>query len=139
MTGLSVSNLALPGANIQSAQEQIAKIPNIPSVVILEIGGNDLLGPSSSKQFRKGLESILERLHQGGHRILMVELPLYPFKNAFGEAQRDLARKYGVTLIPKRYFTKILGTEGATLDGLHLSPAGHKLFAETIAGILIVR
>ncbi|MDD5262268.1 MAG: SGNH/GDSL hydrolase family protein [Methylacidiphilales bacterium] len=139
MTGLSVSNLALPGANVQSAQEQIAKIPNIPSVVILEIGGNDLLGPSSSEQFRKGLESILDRLHQGRHHILMVELPLYPFKNAFGEAQRDLARKYGVTLIPKRYFTKILGTEGATLDGLHLSPAGHKLFAETIAGILIVR
>jgi len=136
ITGLRVTNLAQPGATVESAQKQIAKIPKVPSVVILEIGGNDLLGGVPAWQFRKGLEAILVQLHGGGDQLLMFELPLYPLKNAFGQAQRDLAQKYGVTLVPKRVFTSILETEGATLDGLHLSSSGHRVFASTTAGIL---
>ena len=138
-TGLHIINLAQAGATAESANEQISDIPNVPSVVILEIGGNDLLGGSTSKQFRMGLDRILKQLHENHHRLLMFELPLFPLKNEYGKVQRDLAKQYGVTLIPKRYFAKILGTEGATSDGLHLSTSGQSLFANMVARILVIK
>jgi len=62
----------------------------------------------------------------------MLELPLPPLFNRFGEIQRRLARRYDVLLVPKRYFAGVLIGEQATLDGLHLSPAGHQKMADMI-------
>ena len=62
----------------------------------------------------------------------MLELPLPPLYNRFGAIQRRLARRYGVVLIPKRYFAAALSGEAATIDGLHLSPAGHRKMAAMI-------
>jgi lysophospholipase L1-like esterase len=68
----------------------------------------------------------------------MFELPLIPFHNSFGTAQRSLAKKYHVTLLPKRFLTKIFGTVGGTLDGLHLSQSGHDALAAEIQGVFRV-
>jgi lysophospholipase L1-like esterase len=57
-------------------------------------------------------------------------------KNSFGHAQRIIASKYGVALLPKRYFARVLGTPGGTLDGLHLSQAGHDAMAGIIAEVI---
>ena len=46
--------------------------------------------------------------------------------------QRELAAKYAVVLIPKRIFIGVLTTPGATVDGIHLSPAGHAWMADVI-------
>ena len=69
----------------------------------------------------------------------MLELPLFPLQNAFGEAQRQVAAKYGVALLPKRCFAAVLGTEGATHDGLHLSQVGHDAMAKVIASVIQVK
>jgi acyl-CoA thioesterase-1 len=63
---------------------------------------------------------------------VMLELPLPPTFNRFGEIQRRLARRHNVVLIPKRYFASVLVGEEATLDGLHLSPSGHRKMAEMV-------
>jgi acyl-CoA thioesterase-1 len=138
-TGLEVINLAQAGATVADAKVQIRQVPETPSAVILEIGGNDLLGTTSAEAFRKELEAILAPLSQSGHHLLMFELPLVPFKNGFGRAQRDLAKRYSATLIPKREFAMVLAAEGATEDGLHLSPKGHELFASMVSGVLDIR
>ncbi len=62
----------------------------------------------------------------------MIELPLPPFFNEFGRIQRNLARIYGVTLIPRRRLMEVLATKGATLDTIHLSEKGHQLMAEMV-------
>jgi lysophospholipase L1-like esterase len=66
----------------------------------------------------------------------MFELPLVPFSNEFGRRQRILANQYGVLLVPKRIFLRVLTTEGATEDGVHLTPAGHQLMAETVWNVV---
>ena len=70
------------------------------------------------------------------HQVLMMELPLFPFRGAFGSAQRSIAAKYDVAMLPKRCFTKVLGTKDGTLDGLHLSQKGQDAMAEIVAGVL---
>jgi lysophospholipase L1-like esterase len=47
-----------------------------------------------------------------------------------------LAEKYGVTLIPKSYLAGILGSKGATLDGLHPSQKGNNQLARMVNRLL---
>jgi acyl-CoA thioesterase-1 len=64
----------------------------------------------------------------------MLELPLPPFYNAYGRAQRELAARHRVALISKREFAAVVFSAGATLDRVHLSEAGHGLFADMVWG-----
>lgn len=131
-SGHEVINLAVPGATAKTAMKQVASIPEDESAVVLvEIGGNDLLGQKKS-DFYSDLDQLLNELSQKRCRILMFELPLPPLGNRYGKTQRELASKYNATLIPKRYLAQVLCTNGGTLDGLHLSRKGHETLAETI-------
>ena len=134
-----VVNLARAGATCSSAFAQARKVPERSAVVLLEIGGNDLLGRGDAAAFRRALEALLQELAQGDRLLVMFELPLPPLHAEFGRIQRELASKYGVYLIPKRYFARIILTPGDTLDGLHLSRAGHEQMAETVRRLLANR
>jgi acyl-CoA thioesterase-1 len=105
-------------------------------VVLIEIGGNDLLGGTSSEEFGRGLDAILSKLAAPGRTVVMFELPLLPNKIAYGQIQRRLAAKYGVWLIPKRYLVDVIGGKDATTDGLHLAPAVARHMAALVAEML---
>ena len=136
LTSLSVVNLAQPGATCRSALKQVDGITETKALIIVEIGGNDMLGNADSKTFRDQLDLLLSSIQSHQHRVLMLELPLLPFQNAFGEAQRAVAAKHGVSLLPKRCFAAVLGAESGTLDGLHLSQVGHDAMARVIANVI---
>jgi acyl-CoA thioesterase I len=134
-TQLAVVNLAWPGARVRDALVQAKRATQADAVVIVEIGGNDF--SADAAVFREQLDALVSSL-QGHRAILMFELPLFPFQNAFGRAQRDVAAKYGVILIPKRCLTAVWCSDGGTVDGLHFSQAGHNLMARMIADVLKV-
>ncbi|MGO8837082.1 MAG: SGNH/GDSL hydrolase family protein [Limisphaerales bacterium] len=136
MSHLKVTNLARAGATVETALAEADGITAANSLVIVEIGGNDLLGHTDSRVFYRDLDNLLRKLKKGNHRIIMFELPLLPFWNAFGRDQRELAEKYGVTLIPKSCLAGVFGAKGATLDGLHLSQKGHNALANVVFGRL---
>jgi acyl-CoA thioesterase-1 len=136
---LNVINLAKPGATVESASRQCAGITESNGLVLLEIGGNDLLGRNDSQVFLQDLDKLLAKLSDTGHHIAMFELPLFPFENAFGKAQRNLARKYNVVLIPKRCLTDVFSLQGGTLDGLHLSQKGNDALAGSVGRLLKTR
>jgi lysophospholipase L1-like esterase len=137
-THLNVTNLAQPGETLTGALQQVRDIKAPHALVILEIGGNDLLGGAKAADFRAQLETLLAALRAQDQTVVMFELPLLPFHNGIGEAQRSLAEKYHVTLIPKRYLAAVIGGEGNTGDGLHLSPQGHSALAEAVKGMLVI-
>jgi acyl-CoA thioesterase I len=132
MSHLKVINLARPGATVETAMDQARKISAADALVIVEIGGNDLLGHADGQTFYRQLDMLLLKLKSGNHQIAMFELPLLPFWNAYGRDQRVLAEKYGVTLIPKSCLAGIFGSKGNTLDGLHLSQKGHNELAMAV-------
>ena len=136
ITDFRVVNLAQAGATVEKAIVQAQGITEIHSLVIVEIGGNDLLGNISANVFHHQLELLVSSLCTDGHQVLMVELPLFPFKNAYGRAQRCVVDKYNVSMLPKRYFAKVLGTQGGLLDGLHLSQEGHNAMAKIMADVI---
>jgi len=66
----------------------------------------------------------------------MFELPLLPQMIPYGQAQRQLAKKYGVVLIPKRFLAGVLAGADATSDGLHLTEIGARRMAFLVARVL---
>jgi len=131
-----VRNFSFGGAKVESALANAERITQADALVILEIGGNDLLAETSIPKFQEDLEKMLTLVCGPHRRVAMIELPLPPFYNRYGMVQRALAKSHGVTLIPKRYLAKVISTPGATVDGLHFSNTGHALFAHLLAGLV---
>ena len=129
---VQVVNLSRPGACLASILPQADRIQPGPCIVLLEIGGNDLLGKATVSNFESALKDLLRSVCGTGRTVAMLELPLPPFCAGFGKAQRRLAKRFGVTLIPKRLFAKVLTGRGNTTDGLHLSAQGHQRMADAI-------
>jgi acyl-CoA thioesterase-1 len=129
---LHVTVLARPGATVSRIMKAVQPFEHQPSLVVLEIGGNDVLQDGSHAKFSHALQLLLEEVSKGGHRLVMVELPLPPFYNRFAATQRSLAARFNVTLIPKRDFLAVLAAAGSTSDSLHLSQRGHQRMAKMV-------
>ncbi len=124
------------GATVASALEQAEALTTQERLVLLEIGGNDLLGGTTPVAFEAGLERLLRSVCRPGRVVLMLELPLPPGYNRFGHIQRRLARRYGVFLIPRRILLSVLLDEDATVDSIHLSELGQSRLADLLWSIL---
>jgi acyl-CoA thioesterase-1 len=135
IASVRVSNNALAGATCRSAIKQLDSLPK-QCVVIVEIGGNDLLGGRSAAEFRAALDALLAKVRSPKREVVMFELPLPPLFNGYGYAQRELADKYNVDLIPRRLLASVLFSRDATLDSIHLSNDGHRQLAERMANFL---
>jgi acyl-CoA thioesterase I len=133
---ITVHNRWHAGATVGSALKLLQTEPIGDGIILLEIGGNDLLGSTKPANFEARLEQLLMVVSGPGRVVVMFELPLPPHCNEWGIIQRRLAAKHGVQLIPKRVFVGVLTTGGATLDSIHLTQAGHESMAETVWGLL---
>ena len=129
-----VRNHAQAGATTASAFRQAEEIDCGDCLVLIEIGGNDLLSGRDSRQIEADLDQLLARLRGSKRTLVLFELPVPPIPGAyeFARLQRRLAHRHIVRLIPRREFAKVLLTPGATTDGLHLSPSGHRAVADLL-------
>ena len=137
---LPVRNLALPGETTGSALTyQMNEIERSApgSLLLLQIGGNDLLGETEVDEFERALDRLLEGSKaRGFSNVLLFELPLPPGAWRWGAAQRRLARKHRIGVIPKHSLARVLANPSMVDDGLHLRDAGHGALAADLARIL---
>lgn len=83
---LQVTNLAQAGATAATALPQENGIIVPRSLVLIEIGGNDLLGTTSTDEFATSLDALLHKMPSSSS-CAMFELPLLPFHSGYGEVQ----------------------------------------------------
>lgn len=133
---VTVHDFSRMGATLASTRKRAQSSEFPAALVVLEIGGNDILGGANSDDFARDLEALLADLSPRAAHIVMFELPLPPFCNAYGRAQRRLAPQYHVDLIPKHVFMHVLAGNDSTLDSIHLSQSGHQLMANEVWPIL---
>jgi lysophospholipase L1-like esterase len=135
-TAIPVRNLSRPGAGVLEAQTIARQATPQDTLILIEIGGNDLLSGMSSSEFGPDLDSLLSSLSAPARTLVMFELPLLPHKIGFGQIQRRLSAKYGAFLIPRHFFTRVLGGADATSDGLHLTESGARMMSALVAQTL---
>ena len=130
--GIPVHDCSQMGARVGSGLKQAKQLTAADRLVLIELGGNDLLGSGDAAEFAVGLDALLQEVCRPGRTVLMLELPLPPFCNEFGRIQRRLAARHGVRLVPKAVFLTVLTRPEATLDSIHLSQSGHEQMADAI-------
>ncbi len=128
-----VTSLARPGARLLDGIRQADALPAIGCTVLIELGGNDLLGGATAERFGEDLHLLLRKVATPGRSVLMFELPLLPLQNSYGWIQRQAAGEFGVRLIARRVLAGAVILSGNTSDGLHLSPLGHLWLANRVA------
>lgn len=133
---LQVQDLSHVGETTASALKRARAHEITAPLVVVEIGGNDILGTTDAADFAASLDALLTHLTAPGRQIVMFELPLIPLSHAYGRAQRTLAAKHGVLLIPKRVFLSIIAGSDATLDSIHLTQEGHEQMARVVWGLV---
>jgi acyl-CoA thioesterase I len=111
-------------------------------ILILELGGNDLLRGMSIDQFKSNMDVIIERSKAKNVKVLLCGL--FPPANAPGEFQRefsqvfvDLAKKHKVDFMP--FFLEGVGgkKEFNQPDGIHPNAEGTKIITENVFKSLI--
>ena len=129
---LNVQDISHVGETAASALKRAAANEIHSPIIVVEIGGNDLLGSTTSADFARDLDALLSHLAAPDRQIIMFELPLPPFCHEYGRIQRDMAKKHHVKLVPKRLFLSILADPDSTLDTIHLTQSGHRRMADLV-------
>lgn len=134
---IQVQDLSHVGETAASALKRASNETITHPLVVVEIGGNDILGvaPSSTK-FANDLDALLNHVTSHDRQVVMFELPLPPFHHEYNRIQRNLATRYRVKLIPRRRFLSVLAAGDATLDSIHLSEKGHRMMADCVWRVL---
>jgi acyl-CoA thioesterase-1 len=133
---LDLENYSRAGATTAIARRAARGVSFNDGVVLLEIGGNDMLGSTSVEQFERDLEALLKETCRPGVQVVMFELPIPPLHNGYGRVQRRLSAKYHVSLVPKQVLAAVIAGSGSTIDSLHLSAAGHLAMADAAWRVL---
>jgi acyl-CoA thioesterase I len=133
---VEVVDLSHAGFGCAQELRHIRNVPFSDGLVLLEIGGNDVLGRANPAQFGRDLDALIQRIAGPRRQLVMFELPLFPFDNAYGREQRRIARERHVVLVPKRFFAEVLASPNATVDGIHLSATGQRRMAQLVWDLL---
>ena len=134
-----VVDLSEAGLTLEKALPKAQSLPSqVPggAVVIVEVGFEDVLARTPPAKFQSDLDAVLSAVCVPVNSVLLVELPLPPFANDYGRAQRLLAEKYGAQIIPKRIVSGVLSAPGARTSGLSLTQIGHEKMAEKMRIII---
>jgi acyl-CoA thioesterase-1 len=108
-----------------------------PSIVILELGGNDGLRGLSLEETKRNLERIIERLQQASVAVILAGMKLPPnygteYTKAFEAIYPALARQYRLKLIPF-FLDGIAGsTQFNQADGIHPTAEGYRVIVERL-------
>lgn len=112
-----------------------------PDLVIVGLGGNDMLRGIPPEQTRQNLDSILAELRRRDIPAMLSGMVAAPnmgpdYANVFNAIYGDLAKKYAVPLYP---FTLqgVVGDKNLMLgDGLHPNARGVTVIAERLVPIV---
>lgn len=103
----SVANASVSGETTAGGRARIdATLSRFhPTVVIVELGGNDGLRGMPIGQVRANLAAIVEHSQRSGAHVLLVGMKLPPnygeeYTRAFENAFDDVAKRYRVALVP---------------------------------------
>jgi acyl-CoA thioesterase-1 len=112
-----------------------------PDLVILELGANDGLRGLDLKETRANLAQIIQRLQSNGAQVVLAGMKLPPnygadYTRAFQSMYSDLAKQYGLPLIP--FFLEGVAAQAGLnqADGIHPTGQGYVVVVDRIFTVL---
>jgi acyl-CoA thioesterase I len=137
--GYRVVNASVSGETTSGGVNRLPRALALhkPDIVVLELGGNDGLRGLPIATSRNNLVRMIEMSQKAGAKVLMVGMMIPPnygprysaeFQGMFG----DLAKRYGLRLVP--FFLNFVALDPKLMqaDGIHPNAAGQPQLLENL-------
>jgi lysophospholipase L1-like esterase len=135
--GRPVINRGVAGDTVGDAAERLERdvLSRDPAIVIVLLGGNDMLRQLDLDRSLERLEQMVRRIQAGGSMVVVVGLKGLSPVGGVGGRYKDLARRTGGLYVPD-ILDDIFGRSGRMADTIHPNGQGHAIMAERIAEAL---
>ncbi len=143
-TGWRIVNAGVPG---DTTAQGLARLPNLllehqPSLLIVELGGNDFLKKVPIAQTENNLKAIIEQAKHNQIMTLLIAIPDYqPAKAAFGglsdHALYEKLSKETETPLIEEIFSEVLSNNALKADYVHPNAVGYQQVETKLRASLI--
>jgi acyl-CoA thioesterase I len=141
--GYDVVNASIAG---DTSAGGLARLPRLlaehsPTVVVIELGGNDGLRGQPVDTLRANLAKMIELSQQHGARVLLAGMQIPPnygpaYTQAFAAVYPELSMRYHVALVDFLLAGVALHPELMQSDGIHANASGQKIVFDNIWRVL---
>lgn len=130
-TGWSVVNASISGDTTGNGLQRLPAALNLhkPSVVIVELGGNDGLRGTPLQLIKQNLTELVRQSQAAGAKVLLMEMRIPPnygkrYTERFTGQYREVAKETGAVLVP--FFLAEVGGRNELMqaDGIHPNAKG---------------
>jgi len=137
LTGREVINAGVSG---DTAAGGLARLPDIlvetrPELMILLLGGNDILRNQSAATTRDNLATIIEIARNEGVEVVLLGVPEKNFFSAAAPFYDELAERYDL-VYERELVGRLLKRPGYKSDPIHLNDKGYRALAEGVHELL---
>jgi acyl-CoA thioesterase-1 len=129
-TGTPIVNAGRRGDTTAAALARLDRdvLARDPRVVIVVLGGNDLIRRVPPEQTRANLTQIAERIRASGAGVILAPVSLDVLADQNADGYDAIAERTGSVLVPG-ILAGILGQPGMTADPIHPNDRGYELMA----------
>jgi acyl-CoA hydrolase len=140
LTGWRVVNAGVPGDTARNARNRLGALlaSHRPSLVIIELGGNDFLRKRAENRVAEDLREMIESSQASGAQPVLVAVPRLSLLRAGTGTLRDsaiyaeLAGETGIVLVEDT-FSDVLSSVALRADPIHPNAEGYRVLAQGIA------
>lgn len=133
--GVEVINAGVSG---DTSEDGLARVDEVldqdPWLVIVELGGNDILQQLTPARSEAALREILDRLLAARVVPVLVEIEV-PFRGKYAEVFERIDDDYDIPIVEDA-LGEILLDADLKADPIHPNAAGHKILAEAVADVV---
>ncbi len=135
----NVINDSISGETSQGALKRLSATlaQHEPSIIIIEIGGNDGLRGMPIKLIRKNIAEMIELSQAQNTKVLLLGMQIPPnlgprYASAFADNYASLAKQYAVAFVP--FFMKGVADVPSLMlsDGIHPKAAGQTVLLDNV-------
>ncbi len=138
-TGLEIINAGISGDATKDGLVRLEKdvLGKDPKIIILCLGGNDILRNVPAEEAMENLREIIRQAHARGAGVLLLGVKggLGSFDNSYKSGFEDLAEEMNVSFLPD-ILGGVMGDPKLMSDQIHPNSRGYELIAKEIAPIL---
>lgn len=140
-TGWDVVNMGVNGDTTQSVLDRMeAVMDENPKLVLLGVGGNDVLRRVDPSQTKSNLTSIIKTLQAKNIPTVLIAQPHLSASALFGKASdnpvyQEVSEEMDVPLLGKTW-SAILSDDSLKSDQIHANGAGYAKFADELYNFL---
>ncbi len=137
LTGRRVVGAGVPG---EVTAQGLARLPAVieehsPRLVIVCLGGNDMLRKVNDAEITRNLRAIIKEIKGRGIAVVLVGVPKPALITSAPEFYTELAKEFGIPYESK-VVTSVLYSPDMKSDAIHPNAKGYRKMAQAIADLL---